>query len=70
VTKVLYIEHDDTNLYMLKMRLEQCGDFEVLAAFCGVARWHAAFAARRDAAADTAETSRASRKPGERYRGT
>jgi CheY-like chemotaxis protein len=32
VTKVLYIEHDDDNLYMLKMRLERCGDFEVLAA--------------------------------------
>jgi CheY-like chemotaxis protein len=32
VTKVLYIEHDDDNLYMLKMRLERCGEFEVLAA--------------------------------------
>ena len=31
MTKVLYIEHDDDNLYMLKMRLEQVGDFEVLA---------------------------------------
>jgi len=31
VTKVLYIEHDDDNLYMLKMRLERYGDFEVLA---------------------------------------
>jgi PleD family two-component response regulator len=31
-TKVLYIEHDDDNLYMLKMRLERVGDFEVLAA--------------------------------------
>jgi CheY-like chemotaxis protein len=31
VTKVLYIEHDDGNLYMLKMRLERVGDFEVLA---------------------------------------
>ena len=28
-TKVLYVEHDDDNLYM---RLERCGDFEVLAA--------------------------------------
>jgi CheY-like chemotaxis protein len=27
---VLYIEHDDDNLYMLKMRLERVGDFEVL----------------------------------------
>jgi CheY-like chemotaxis protein len=32
VTKVLYIEHDDDNLYMLKMRLERLDDFEVLAA--------------------------------------
>jgi CheY-like chemotaxis protein len=31
-TKVLYVEHDDDNLYMLKTRLERCGDFEVLAA--------------------------------------
>ena len=30
-TKVLYVEHDDDNLYMLKRRLERCGDFEVLA---------------------------------------
>jgi two-component system cell cycle response regulator DivK len=32
VTKVLYIEHDDDNLYMLKTRLERVSDFEVLAA--------------------------------------
>jgi CheY-like chemotaxis protein len=31
-TKVLYVEHDDDNLYMLKTRLERRGDFEVLAA--------------------------------------
>ena len=31
-TKVLYVEHNDDNLYMLKRRLERCGDFEVLAA--------------------------------------
>jgi two-component system cell cycle response regulator DivK len=30
VTKVLYVEHDDDNLYMLKMRLERIDDFEVL----------------------------------------
>src|SRR5260370_13996015 len=30
-TKVLYVEHDDDNLYMLKTRLERCGGFEVLA---------------------------------------
>ena len=32
MTKVLYIEHDDDNLYMLKMRLVRVGGFEVLAA--------------------------------------
>jgi CheY-like chemotaxis protein len=31
-TKVLYVEHNDDNLYMLKTRLELLGDFEVLAA--------------------------------------
>ena len=31
MTKVLYVEHDDDNLYMLKMRLERVDDFEVLA---------------------------------------
>ena len=31
-TKVLYVEHDDDNLYMLKTRLERCGDFEVFTA--------------------------------------
>ena len=32
MTKVLYVEHDDDNLYMLKMRLERVGDFGVLPA--------------------------------------
>ena len=32
MTKVLYIEDNDDNLYMLKMRLELLGDFEVMAA--------------------------------------
>jgi two-component system cell cycle response regulator DivK len=32
VTKLLYVEHSDDNLYMLKTRLELLGDFEVLAA--------------------------------------
>jgi len=32
VTKVLYIEDNDDNVYMLKMRLELLGNFEVLAA--------------------------------------
>jgi two-component system, cell cycle response regulator DivK len=31
-TKVLCVEHDDDNLYMLKTRLERRGGFEVLAA--------------------------------------
>jgi CheY-like chemotaxis protein len=31
-TKVLYVEHDDNNLYMLKTRLARRGDFQVLAA--------------------------------------
>ena len=30
--KVLYVEDNDDNVYMLKMRLELVGDFEVLAA--------------------------------------
>jgi two-component system, cell cycle response regulator DivK len=32
VTKVLYIEDNDDNIYMLKMRLELLDDFEVLTA--------------------------------------
>jgi len=32
VTRVLYVEDNDDNVYMLKMRLELLGDFEVLAA--------------------------------------
>ena len=32
MTKVLYVEHNDDNLYMLKTRLELLGDFEVLSA--------------------------------------
>jgi two-component system cell cycle response regulator DivK len=32
VTKVLYVEHTDDNLYMLKTRLELLGDFDVLTA--------------------------------------
>jgi len=31
MTKVLYIEHDDDNRYMLKMRLERVDAFEILA---------------------------------------
>jgi CheY-like chemotaxis protein len=32
MTRVLYVEHNDDNIYMLKTRLELVGDFEVLAA--------------------------------------
>jgi two-component system cell cycle response regulator DivK len=32
VTKLLYVEDNDDNIYMLKMRLELLGDFEVLTA--------------------------------------
>ncbi len=32
MTKVLYVEHDDDNLYMLKTRFERCDEFEVLTA--------------------------------------
>ncbi len=32
MNKVLYIEDNDDNVYMLKMRLELLGDFEVVAA--------------------------------------
>jgi CheY-like chemotaxis protein len=32
VIKVLYVEDNDDNIYMLKMRLELLGDFEVLTA--------------------------------------
>jgi len=32
VTKVLYVEDNDDNVYMLKMRLELLGEFEVVSA--------------------------------------
>jgi len=32
VTRILYIEDNDDNIYMLKMRLELLGEFEVLVA--------------------------------------
>jgi CheY-like chemotaxis protein len=32
VIKILYVEDNDDNVYMLKMRLERLGEFEVLAA--------------------------------------
>jgi len=41
VTKLLYVEDNDDNVFMLKMRLELLGDFEVLTAENGErdARW-------------------------------
>jgi CheY-like chemotaxis protein len=38
VTKVLYVEDNDDNIFMLKMRLELLGDFEVRADANGCAR--------------------------------
>jgi len=32
VTKILYVEDNDDNVYMLKMRLELLGDFDVVSA--------------------------------------
>ena len=32
MTKLLYVEDNDDNIYMLKMRLDLLGDFEVLTA--------------------------------------
>jgi CheY-like chemotaxis protein len=48
VTKVLYIEDNDDNVYMLKMRLELLGDFEVLAAEDGEKGCEMATAERPD----------------------
>ena len=38
--KVLYVEDNDDNVYMLKMRLELLGDFEVLTAEDGEKGYH------------------------------
>jgi two-component system, cell cycle response regulator DivK len=46
--KVLYVEDNDDNLYMLKMRLELLGDFEVVAAEDGEKGCNAALAERPD----------------------
>ena len=46
--KVLYVEDNDDNLYMLKMRLELLGDFEVLAAENGEKGCNVALAERPD----------------------
>src|SRR5262245_791366 len=48
MTKVLYIEHDDDNLYMLKTRLARAGDFEVLAAEDSEKGWKLAATERPD----------------------
>jgi two-component system cell cycle response regulator DivK len=48
VIKVLYIEDNDDNVYMLKMRLELLGDFEVLAAEDGEKGCEMAAAERPD----------------------
>src|SRR6516162_6650969 len=48
VTKVLYVEDNDDNVYMLKMRLELHGDFEVLAAEDGEKGCEMAAAERPD----------------------
>ena len=48
MTKVLYIEDNDDNVYMLKMRLELLGDFEVLTAENGQKGCEMAAAERPD----------------------
>ena len=48
MTKVLYVEDNDDNLYMLKMRLELLGDFEVGSAENGEVGCAAAVAERPD----------------------
>jgi two-component system, cell cycle response regulator DivK len=48
VTKVLYVEDNDDNVYMLKMRLELLGNFEVLAAEDGAKGCEMALSERPD----------------------
>jgi two-component system cell cycle response regulator DivK len=48
MTKVLYVEDNDDNVYMLKMRLELLSDFEVLAADNGEKGCEMAAAERPD----------------------
>src|SRR3979409_2808634 len=48
MTKVLYVEDNDDNVYMLKMRLELLGDFEVLTAENGERGCEMAAAERPD----------------------
>jgi CheY-like chemotaxis protein len=48
VIKVLYVEDNDDNIYMLKMRLELLSDFEVLTAKGGEKRCEMALSDRPD----------------------
>ena len=48
MTKLLYVEDNDDNVYMLKTRLELLGDFEVLTADNGERGYEAAIAERPD----------------------
>ena len=48
MTKVLYVEDNDDNVFMLKMRLELLGDFEVLTAEDGEKGCEMAAAERPD----------------------
>jgi len=48
MTKVLYVEDNDDNVYMLKMRLELLGDFEVLTAEDGAKGCEVAVAEQPD----------------------
>ena len=48
MTKVLYVEDNDDNVYMLKMRLELLGDFEVLTAEDGARGCEMAFKEQPD----------------------
>ena len=48
MTKLLYVEDNDDNVYMLKMRLELLGDFEVLTAENGERGYETAVAERPD----------------------
>ena len=48
MTKLLYVEDNDDNVYMLKMRLELLGNFEVITAENGERGCEAAVAERPD----------------------
>jgi CheY-like chemotaxis protein len=48
VSRILYVEDNEDNIYMLKMRLELTGEFEVLVAMDGEKGCEAAFNERPD----------------------